>query len=77
MGELAPQPRVSRFGEDLLALRVDQAFAKEVAIIAKKVVVLHEFGYEHVERGGTSGISESRRAWSRRGRRRRSAGAGR
>ena len=59
VGELVPQLRDSRFGEVLLALRVGPTFAKEV-------VVLHEFGYEHVKRGGTY---ELRRTRSRHGRR--------
>ena len=46
-GDLVPKLRDSRFGEVLLALRVGQAFAKEV-------IVLHELGHELVERAGTS-----------------------
>ena len=59
VGELVPQLCDSRLGEVLLAFSVGQAFANEVG-------VLHEFGYEHTERGGTS---ELRRTRSRRGRR--------
>ena len=55
-GELVHHIRDGRFGEVLLALRVGQAFAREV-------FVLHEFGHEHAKRAGAS---ELRRTRSRR-----------